>query len=135
MPERTLRDGENSELRQDSVSQSATGMAQMPMLTADNLKGIASVEVRWLLCTNNNNNTVSRPRSVSLDLLTRALLPSEIKHPTPPDGDGRYGVQRRSGISGGGGGEDRQVDATILSPNGAHGPVATGADVRRVFRN
>lgn len=46
MPERTVRDIEKSELKRDSSSQSGNGMAQMQMLTADNLKGIASVEVR-----------------------------------------------------------------------------------------
>eukprot|EP00903_Cladosiphon_okamuranus_P010662 g10080.t1 len=49
MPERTVRDVERSveksELRRDSGSQSGNGMAQMQMLTADNLKGIASVEM------------------------------------------------------------------------------------------
>lgn len=60
------------------------------------------------------------------------LLPFEKIH---PDGDGGYRIQRRPGESGGGGGNDRQMDATILPRNGAHGPAATGAYVRRVLRN
>ena len=43
-----MREGEKSELKRDSSSQSGNGMVQMQMLTADNLKGIASVEVRWV---------------------------------------------------------------------------------------
>ena len=63
------------------------------------------------------------------------LLLIEKMCPNPPDGDGGYGIQRRPGESDRRGGKHRQVDATILSRNGAHGPAATGAYVRRVFRN
>lgn len=57
--ERTVRDGEKSELKRDSSSQSGNGIAQMQMLTADNLKGIASVEVRWAQSTTTANDTAN----------------------------------------------------------------------------
>lgn len=54
-----MRDAEKSELKRDSGSQSANGMAQMQMLTADNLKGIASIEVRWVQRVTTANDTTT----------------------------------------------------------------------------
>ena len=54
-----MRDVEKSELKRDSGSQSGTGMTPMQMLTADNLKGIASVEVRWVRSTTTANETAN----------------------------------------------------------------------------
>lgn len=64
MPERTAREGETSELRRESSSLSGQGVAQVQMLTADNLKGIASVEVRLKAPPLQRHHHQQQPRPV-----------------------------------------------------------------------